>query len=156
MDDDRQAKRQCLDEKSRIFQLREEEIETWKGFENAADQMVPIVGQLYRVNNVICTVFGKGLVHKSSIDIIKLHSFVCKHMGYQLTPHNTLTILHAIQLMNNPPTGIRIDLGRTFWLVRKFIQNTDENTVASVLSPHLKQLIDDQTTECTADCHRRS
>ena len=41
-----------------------------------AELMIPSVGQLYREQGVIVTVFGRKLMNASVIDIIKAHRFV--------------------------------------------------------------------------------
>ncbi|KAF4319594.1 hypothetical protein BBO99_00006208 [Phytophthora kernoviae] len=99
---------------TQINALRESELEQWKTQENAADLMVPLVGRLYRENNVISVLFGKGLVHKNSIDLIKLHNYVCKYVGKRMQPTETLVVLLALVQYTPNARGMRIDLGRTF------------------------------------------
>ncbi|KAI9913161.1 hypothetical protein PsorP6_005331 [Peronosclerospora sorghi] len=102
---------------AQINALRESELEQWKTQENAADLMVPLVGRLYRENNVVSVLFDKGLVHKNSIDLIKLHNFVCKYVGKRIHPTETLVVLLALVQYTPNARGMRIDLGRTFVLV---------------------------------------
>jgi len=47
----------------------------WKSREEIAEAMVPLVGRLYRNHGVITTVYGRSLVHGSTIDILKAHRF---------------------------------------------------------------------------------
>lgn len=99
---------------AQINTLRDSELEQWKTQENAADLMVPLIGRLYRENNVVSVIFGKGLVHKNSIDLIKLHNFVCKYVGKRMQPTETLVVLLALVQYAPNARGMRIDLGRTF------------------------------------------
>ncbi|KAF0685142.1 Aste57867_22913 [Aphanomyces stellatus] len=99
-----------------INALRLDEIQTWNSQEEAADQMIPLIGNLYRRNNIVTTLFGKGLVHQNSIDIIKLHHYVCKHVGKEMLPADTLPILEVISELNTL-SATRLDLGRAFLLV---------------------------------------
>ncbi|OQS05198.1 glyceraldehyde-3-phosphate dehydrogenase [Thraustotheca clavata] len=93
-----------------------DEITTWNHQEEASDLMIPIIGNLYRRNNVVVTLFGKGLVHQNSIDIIKAHSFVCKHIGKEMHPTDTLPVLQVVEELNKL-NAMRLDLGRTYLLV---------------------------------------
>lgn len=99
--------------------LREKELKEWKTQENAADLMVPLIGRLYRENNVVSVLFGKGLVHKNSIDIIKLHNYVCKYVGKSMQPTETLIVLLALVQYAPGARDMRIDLGRTFVYMEK-------------------------------------
>jgi glyceraldehyde 3-phosphate dehydrogenase len=101
-----------------ITALRTQEHEAWKQQEDAADLMVPLIGRLYRQRNVITTLFGKGLVHKNSIEIIKHHSFVCKYVGTQMMPRDTLVVLDAVLHHAPHASAMRIDVARTLLLVR--------------------------------------
>lgn len=40
-----------------------------------AQQMLPLLGQLHRNNNVVTSVFGRLLVNVSDVDIIKSHRY---------------------------------------------------------------------------------
>ncbi|ETW09069.1 glyceraldehyde-3-phosphate dehydrogenase, type I [Aphanomyces invadans] len=93
-----------------------DEIQTWNSQEEAADLMVPLIGNLYRRKNIVTTIFGKGLVHQNSIDIIKLHSYVCKHVGKEMMPTDTLPVLQVITELDSLG-ATRLDLGRTYLLV---------------------------------------
>lgn len=101
---------------SHVIQLREVEMEKWILNKNAADQMVPLLGALYLNHNVICTLFGKGLVNCGSIEIIKQHFYVEKHLGFTITPVDSLVILNALMTIPTSLDAMRIDLGRTFYL----------------------------------------
>ncbi|TDH67529.1 hypothetical protein CCR75_000040 [Bremia lactucae] len=108
--------------------LRKDELEQWKLQENAADLMVPLIGRLYRENNVVSVLFGKGLVHKNSIDIIKLHNYVCKYVGKSLQPTETLVVLLAVAQYATNARDIRIDLGRTFVFMEKEVLDVQAQT----------------------------
>uniref|UniRef100_H3GAZ7 Glyceraldehyde 3-phosphate dehydrogenase NAD(P) binding domain-containing protein n=1 Tax=Phytophthora ramorum TaxID=164328 RepID=H3GAZ7_PHYRM len=98
---------------AQINALRESELDQWKTQENAADLMVPLIGRLYRENNVVSVLFGKGLVHKNSIDLIRLHNYVCKYVGKRMQPTETLVVLLALVQYAPNARDMRIDLGRT-------------------------------------------
>uniref|UniRef100_A0AAV1UCB5 Glyceraldehyde 3-phosphate dehydrogenase NAD(P) binding domain-containing protein n=1 Tax=Peronospora matthiolae TaxID=2874970 RepID=A0AAV1UCB5_9STRA len=108
---------------SQITALRASELEQWKTQENAADLMVPLIGRLYREHNVVTVLFGKGLVHQNSIELMKLHSFVCKYVGKRLQPTDTLVVLQALVQYAPNARGMRIDLGRTFVTVESHVRD---------------------------------
>ncbi|KAE8915208.1 Glyceraldehyde-3-phosphate dehydrogenase-like protein [Phytophthora fragariae] len=104
-----------------INALRDAELDQWKTQENAADLMVPLIGRLYRESNVVSVLFGKGLVHKNSIDLIKLHNYVCKYVGKRMQPTETLVVLLALVQYAPNARDMRIDLGRTFVFMEKHV-----------------------------------
>lgn len=106
----------------RIAGLREAELEEWKRQEDAADRMVPLVGRLYRQQNVITVLFGKGVVHKNSIEIIKMHNYVCKYVGKPMQPSDTLVVLQAVTAFVPSARNMRIDIGRTFALAEPLVR----------------------------------
>ncbi|MDY6839899.1 MAG: glyceraldehyde-3-phosphate dehydrogenase [Pseudomonadota bacterium] len=65
--------------------------------------MIPLIGRLYRKNNVITSVYGRAIINQSVIDIIRAHRFVRQVEDSELSVHDTLPILQAMD---------RLDLGR--------------------------------------------
>ncbi|TMW62793.1 hypothetical protein Poli38472_005411 [Pythium oligandrum] len=114
-----------------ITALCDQELEQWKQQEEAADLMVPLIGRLYRQRNVITTLFGKGLVHKNSVDIIKQHNYVCKYVGKTMMPADTIVVLTAVTQFAPHARDMRLDLGRTLLLVedevKAVIEEEDED-----------------------------
>lgn len=102
--------------------LRSQELEEWKAQEHAADFMVPLIGLLYRQRNVISVMFGKGLVHKNSIDIIRCHNFVCKYVGKRIRPVDSEIVLSALTQYAPNARDMRIDVGRTFLMVEDLVR----------------------------------
>ncbi|HIC35893.1 MAG TPA: glyceraldehyde-3-phosphate dehydrogenase, partial [Gammaproteobacteria bacterium] len=47
----------------------------WKEREALAEAMIPLIGQLYRNNNVVTSIYGRGLINRSVIAILKAHRF---------------------------------------------------------------------------------
>ncbi|HAY15566.1 MAG TPA: glyceraldehyde-3-phosphate dehydrogenase, partial [Halomonas sp.] len=62
-------------------QALENVFQEWQNNEALAEQMIPLVGQLYRQNNVVATMFGRSLIKRSVIRILKDHRFVRKIEG---------------------------------------------------------------------------
>ncbi|CAH0482497.1 unnamed protein product [Peronospora belbahrii] len=125
---------------TQINALRHSELEQWKTQENAADLMVPLIGRLYRENNVVSVIFGKSLVHKTSIELIKLHSFVSKYVGKRMQPTESLVVLLA--LVHHAPNarGMRIDLGRTFVYMEKQVLDVQAHLTPEVRDVKVQEL----------------
>ena len=50
-------------------------LDTWMGREALAEAMIPVIGRLYRENNVVTSVYGRSLINKSTMNILKAHRF---------------------------------------------------------------------------------
>jgi glyceraldehyde 3-phosphate dehydrogenase len=85
-------------------------LKEWQGHIDYAERMLPIIGHLYRDNNVVTTVYGRSLVNSPTIDILKAHRFARLILDGELTVLDTFPILEAIAKLDLAPA--RIDLGR--------------------------------------------
>jgi glyceraldehyde 3-phosphate dehydrogenase len=48
----------------------------WNGREATAELMIPLIGRLYRRNNVVTSVYGRAIINQSVIGLLKSHRFV--------------------------------------------------------------------------------
>ncbi len=64
--------------------------------------MIPLIGQLYRENNVVTGIYGRQLVNQSAIDILKAHRFARQVDEQELPISETLPLVQALS---------RLDLG---------------------------------------------
>ena len=78
-------------------------LSNWTERESTAEAMIPLIGRLYRKNNVVTSVYGRAVINQSVIDIIRAHRFVRQVEDSELSVHDTLPILQAMD---------RMDLGR--------------------------------------------
>lgn len=85
-------------------------LKEWKQQEELAERMLPMLGHLYRDNNVVTTVYGRSLVHSTVIDILKAHRFARLVLDSELTVCDTFPVLEAVSRLNLAPA--RIDLGK--------------------------------------------
>jgi glyceraldehyde 3-phosphate dehydrogenase len=90
-------------------------LEDWKIQEACAEQMLPIIGRMYRENNVVPTVYGRPLVHCSVMDILKAHRFARLIIDTELSVTETLPLVEAMAKLDLAPA--RVDLGK---LIVKF------------------------------------
>ncbi|WP_235039541.1 glyceraldehyde-3-phosphate dehydrogenase [Vreelandella profundi] len=91
-------------------QALENVFQEWQGNEALAEQMIPMVGQLYRQNNVVATMFGRSLIKRSVIRILKDHRFVRKLEGTELFVDDTYPILKGMIALNLGPA--HVDVGK--------------------------------------------
>ncbi|MEO9960378.1 MAG: glyceraldehyde-3-phosphate dehydrogenase, partial [Nisaea sp.] len=74
-------------------------LSNWTERESTAEAMIPLIGRLYRKNNVVTSVYGRSIINQSVIDIIRAHRFVRQVEDSELSVHNTLPILQAMDKM---------------------------------------------------------
>ena len=78
-------------------------LSNWTERESTAEAMIPLIGRLYRKNNVVTSVYGRAIINQSVIDIIRAHRFVRQVEDSELSVHDTLPILQAMD---------KLELGR--------------------------------------------
>ena len=72
----------------------------WMERESTAEAMIPVIGALYRDNNVVTSVYGRPIVNRSVIELIKAHRFVRHMENQEITVMDTFPILKAMQELN--------------------------------------------------------
>ncbi|MBT4520618.1 MAG: glyceraldehyde-3-phosphate dehydrogenase [Halieaceae bacterium] len=82
----------------------------WKEREALAEGMIPMVGQLSRNKNVKCYIYGKSLVNRSVLEIMKDHRYVRQVEENELSEFETYPILSAVSKLNLG--AAHIDIGR--------------------------------------------
>ncbi|MDN6263343.1 MAG: glyceraldehyde-3-phosphate dehydrogenase, partial [Corynebacterium casei] len=86
------------------------EFENWNERVKAAQEMIPLIYQLHRNNNVVTSIFGRLLVGVTDIDIIKSHRYARRLINRDLGTAETLPILRELADMNLGTASI--DMGR--------------------------------------------
>ncbi|ALM52878.1 glyceraldehyde-3-phosphate dehydrogenase [Halomonas huangheensis] len=82
----------------------------WHDNQAIAEQMIPLIGSLYRRNNVVTTMFGRSLFNRSVIRILKDHRFVRKIEGTELSVRDTFPLVQAMAELNLGPA--HVDVGK--------------------------------------------
>ena len=82
----------------------------WKAREELAEKMIPVVGQLYRNNSAKAYVYGRDMVGKSVLDIMKMHRAARQIVGSELSEFETFPILETLASLNLGMS--HIDVGR--------------------------------------------
>lgn len=95
----------------------DEHYEDWSERQALAEAMIPIIGRLYRQNNVVTSIYGRGLINESAIHLIKAHRFARRVDEVELDLQDTLPVLQALAAAD--PGAASVDLAR---LTRKYKQ----------------------------------
>jgi glyceraldehyde 3-phosphate dehydrogenase len=106
--------------------------------------MIPLVGVLFRDHNVETSVFGRLLVKRSVIDILKAHRFGRQIESTELTVDDTYPVLKALTEM-----GIKnahVDIGK---LAVKFRNQTAISDVKEFLLVELASAITQDSAEAS-------
>ena len=82
----------------------------WKEREALAEGMIPLVGRLSREMNVKCYIYGKPLVNRSVLEIMKDHRYVRQVEGNELSEFETFPVFKALSDLKLGPA--HIDVGR--------------------------------------------
>lgn len=87
-----------------------EHLNEWIDREAQAEAMIPLIGRLYRENNVVTSIHGRQLVNQSAIDILKAHRFARQVDEVELPISQTLPLVQALTALDLGAAGI--DLAR--------------------------------------------
>ena len=83
----------------------------WTNREEHAERMIPLIGRLYRENSVITTVYGKPLIKKNAVELIKAHKYAQKFDGeHAVNMAESETVLQRLVELDLAPA--RIDVGK--------------------------------------------
>ncbi|MDG2050177.1 MAG: glyceraldehyde-3-phosphate dehydrogenase [Myxococcota bacterium] len=95
----------------------------WTVRARMAEEMIPMIGRLYRDRGVIITVLGHSLVGKSATEIIQLHRVGSAVVDLEISIHDSFPILQIIAGLDLAPA--RIDLGNLVTHLRSEPEGTD-------------------------------
>lgn len=106
----------------------------WIDREALAEAMIPLVGQLYRNNNVVTSIYGRGLINRSVIAILKAHRFARHRIGEdsELSVHDTYPILKIMSEMDLGSASV--DLGK---MAVKFATQANGRTLEQFVKEEL-------------------
>ncbi|NMP32319.1 glyceraldehyde-3-phosphate dehydrogenase [Thalassotalea sp. M1531] len=90
--------------------LEEEYQSSWQERQTFAENMLPVISQLFRNKGIEVAVYGRPLVNASAIDIIKAHKSVALHEDSKLRLRESFPFLEALTKM--PLSPAQIDIGK--------------------------------------------
>jgi glyceraldehyde 3-phosphate dehydrogenase len=113
----------------------------WIDREALAEAMIPLIGQLYRNNNVVTSIYGRGLINRSVIDILKAHRFARHRLAEdaELSVHDTFPMLKAMSELKLGAASV--DLGK---LVAKFKAEGAGRSVEQFVKDELDDVVGKQ------------
>jgi len=111
----------------------------WIDREALAEAMIPLIGQLYRNNNVVTSIYGRGLINRSVIAILKAHRFARHRIAdeTELSVHDTFQILKTMSEMNLGAASV--DLGK---LVAKYKDAGNDRSLEQFVREELAEVAD--------------
>ncbi len=108
----------------------------WKEREALAEGIIPMVGQLYRKNNVKTFIYGRSLVGRSVMNIMKTHRFVRQVEQNELSEFETFPLLKALVELDPGPAHIDIGL-----LTVEFMNEANDSDVKTFLKSKLGNIL---------------
>ncbi len=114
----------------------EQLLNTWKEQQGYAERMMPLIGQLFRDKGVILEIFGRSLIHATTINIIKAHRFARQVSGYELSLANSYNLVERLMTMDIK--ACKIDLGK---LNQQHVEVSDGATTDQYLAKSLASAI---------------
>ncbi len=75
-----------------------------------AEQMLPMIGRLYRNNGILMRVYGRAINKVTTVDILKTHRFARQYTGEELSIQHSFQLVEAMEALQLAPA--KIDLGR--------------------------------------------
>lgn len=106
---------------------------TWSDREALAEAMIPLVGKLYREKNVVVSIYGRQLVNRTVVNIMKTHRFVRQVEETALYIEDTFAVLEILLTLDLQ--AARIDIGK---LAIKFKKQTSGITLADFVKAEIK------------------
>ncbi|MEZ6037439.1 MAG: glyceraldehyde-3-phosphate dehydrogenase [Planctomycetota bacterium] len=116
-------------------ELSDRHLQDWNERVSLAEAAVPIIGKLFRDHSVVPTMYGRPLIEKAPIDILREHRWVRKIEEKELSIRDTFPLLQHLATMN--PRPCRVDLGK---LGVNWIRAGRKPDLAGFLAEQLKEL----------------
>jgi glyceraldehyde 3-phosphate dehydrogenase len=81
---------------------------TWTDRQAVAEELIPLIGGLYRDNGVVTSIYGRRLINSSPLQIVKAHRYARHVDGQELEINRTLELVKAIVALNPGPASINV------------------------------------------------
>lgn len=98
------------DHGTHMSQRADAHLETWNANQEIAERMIPLIGKLYRENDIVMSVHGRTLVGQSAVDIIRAHSYARKIDDQPLPLTETVAIVEALTTIQPGPVSLDLAL----------------------------------------------
>lgn len=111
----------------------------WKDREALAEAMIPVIGKLNRERNVGIYMYGRTLVNRSVIDLMKAHRRVRQIEENELSEFETYPVLEELAKLNLGPA--HIDLGK---LAVKYMKDGGATNIADFVAAEVAGAINNE------------
>ena len=120
----------------------------WTTRESAAEDMIPLIGRLYRENNVVTSIYGRAIINQSVIGLLKSHRFVRQIENKELSALDTLEVL---KVMAGLELGhARVDIGK---LAVSYKENGAGSSLEEFLRKELADIVGKKNAEPQGKSH---
>ncbi|WP_257255235.1 MULTISPECIES: glyceraldehyde-3-phosphate dehydrogenase [unclassified Endozoicomonas] len=117
--------------------MEKDHFQDWREREALAESMIPLIGRLYRENNVVTSVYGRSIINRSVIDILKSHKYVRQVEGSALCVRQTFPVIEVLSKLNLAPG--RIDIGK---LASGYEKSEGKQTLENYVRSQVSELVD--------------
>ncbi|MBN2644422.1 MAG: glyceraldehyde-3-phosphate dehydrogenase [Desulfuromonadaceae bacterium] len=107
----------------------------WAERTELAEAMVPIIGNLYRNNGVIFTIYGRSLINRPPIKILRAHRFARQILENEISVRDSFPLLQAISKLDLAPC--KIDLGK---LTVAYLEQASQESVEAFIARELGKM----------------
>ncbi len=112
-------------------------LDAWNEKISLAEQMIPVLGRLYRQRGLVLRMFGRKMVPATTIDIVKAHRFARLIVGNELDIKVSFEMLKKIGELSLCPA--RLDLGK---LAQEYVVG-EQSDMDVFLSSRLTTIMED-------------
>ena len=91
-------------------ELANRHLHDWNERVQLAESALPIIGGLFRDSGVVVIMYGRPLIEKAPIDILREHRWVRQVEEGELSIHDTFPLLEELSKLTLRPC--RVDLGK--------------------------------------------
>ena len=125
---------------------QEQVFSDWKEREALAEAMIPMIGKFYRDNNVETSVYGRNIVNRSVISILKSHRAARMVEKNEISVHETYPVVAAMQ--NLDLANVHVDIGK---LATGFANNGGDLSIEDYVAQELKGAVNDDANDSGTD-----
>ncbi|MDY0292046.1 MAG: glyceraldehyde-3-phosphate dehydrogenase [Desulfuromonadaceae bacterium] len=113
----------------------EEYYTDWSQRLELAEEMIPIIGDLYRNRGVITTIYGRKLNNRQPIGILRAHRFARQIIESEISVRDSFPVLQALSKLDLAPC--KIDLGK---LTSAFMQEPQGSDITAFVKTKLDSM----------------
>ncbi|WP_321533046.1 glyceraldehyde-3-phosphate dehydrogenase [uncultured Desulfuromonas sp.] len=113
----------------------EEYLNDWTERVDLAEKMVPIIGSLYRNQGVNINIYGRTLVNRTPVGILRAHRFARQILDSEISVRDSFPILEAVNNLELAPG--KVDIGK---LTHRFEQQDNGLSVADFVAKELAEI----------------